>query len=200
IDKQTYGRLAMAGALCGLATLFTQTRGAAAAVGFAAYVSWKYGRRRKWRTLLGALYFLCAFFLILVAVVSVYLVSQAGWRTFAYSTIVFPLKYYAQWFWNRPEVFLTEVPLLPSPLELPAVAIWLFIHALLPCVYVLLLVREARLGTKAPEEPWDKLMLLAFVGMALLLSVSFSASWLRLCSVSLPALIIFAWLVKSSGR
>ena len=127
-------------------------------------------------------------------------VSQVGWRTFAYSTIVFPLKYYPRWFWNTPAVYLTEVPLLPEPLEIPAIGIWLFVHVLLPSIYILLFVRRARLAGAPAEEPWDKLMLLAFVGMSLFLSVSFSASWLRLCSVALPGLIIFAWFIETSGR
>ena len=201
IEKRSYRRLAAAGTLCGLATSFTQSRGAAAVLGIAAYLFWEHHRRRQnWRELLKAEFCLCGPFLGWTVTLAAYLVSQVGWRTFAYSTIVFPLKYYPLWFWNTPAVYLTEVPLLPEPLEMPAVGIWLFVHLLLPSIYILLFVRRARLAGGSSDEPWDKLMLLAFVGMSLFLSVSFSASWLRLCSVSLPGLIILAWFIKTSGR
>jgi hypothetical protein len=43
-------------------------------------------------------------------------------------------------------------------------------------------------------------MLLSVVGLFLFVGVAFAASWLRLCSVSLPGMIVFVWFVKSSGK
>lgn len=57
--------------------------------------------------------------------------------------------------------------------------------------------RESRVR---PEEPWDRLMLVSLVGLFLFLGIAYSPEWVRLCSVSLPALIVFAWFLSSAGR
>jgi len=129
-----------------------------------------------------------------------YFISQVGFKRFFFSTVIFPLRYFPLWYWNTPQVYLTEVPVMPFILELPALGVWFAIHLLLPLVYLLFLARWWRAAKARPEERWDRLMLLSVVGLSLFLGVAFSPSWLRLCAVSLPAMIVFVWFVKSSSK
>lgn len=194
-------RLAGAGTLCGVATLFTQSRGPAAILGLTLFLLWeRHQKKQTWLHVMKAQASLWLPFLVTTLAAITYLIERAGFQQFFYCTVTFPLKYYRLWFWNTPWVYLTEVPVFPWPLQLPAVAIWLSVHLLLPLVYLLYLARWWRVAKARPGEPWDRLMLLSLVGLCLFLSVATSPSWLRLCSVSLPALIVLAWFVRSSGR
>ena len=201
IEKRGRWRLAAAGLLCALATLFTQNRGVPAVLGMALFLWWEWKTKKEnWRELLRAQACLFVPFLAITLGAATYFISQVGFERFIYSTVIFLFKYFPLWYWSTSQVYLTEVPLFPFILELPAIGLWLSIHLLLPLIYLLFLVRWWRVARVRPEEPWDRLMLLNIVGLFLFLGVAFSPSWLRLCSVSLPALILFVWFVKSSGR
>jgi len=201
INKRTPWRLAGAGALCGLATLFTQTKGVAAVVGLAAFLIWEVrSKGLKRRSLLKAVVCLFGSFLAITLAEIAHLIGAVGLERLTYCIGVFPLKYFSLWYWNTPRAYLSEVPNLSGILEAPALGIWLSIHILVPLIYVLFLVRWSRVAKTHPEEPWAGLMLLSLVGLFLFLSVASSPSWLRLCSGSLPALVVFVWFVKSSGR
>ena len=201
IEKRNQRRLAAAGLLCGLATLFTQNRGVPAVVGIALFLWWEWKiKKENWRNLLRAQACLFGPYLAITLATVAYFISKVGFERFFFSTVIFPLKYFPLWYWNTPQVYLTEVPVFPFVFELPALGVWFSIHLLLPLIYLLFLVRWWRVAKARPEEPWDRLMLLSLVGLFLFLGVAFSPSWLRLCSVSLPALILFVWFSKSSGR
>ena len=201
MKKRNQRRLAAAGLLCGLATLFTQNRGVPTVVGIALFLLWEWKiKKENWRDLLRAQACLFGPYLAITLATVAYFISKVGFERFFFSTVIFPLKYFPLWYWNTPQVYLTEVPVFPLVFELPALGIWFSIHLLLPLTYLLFFVRWWRVAKARPEEPWDRLMLLSLVGLFLFLGVAFSPSWLRLCSVSLPALILFVWFVKSSGR
>jgi hypothetical protein len=204
IERRTPPRLALAGALFGLATLFTQTVGPAAALGSAVFLLWECRTKNQ-----ASREFVKRLLILLVPLVAVatigvaYLVARAGLSGFTYCTIVFPSKFFRLWYWNTPQVYLaeSEMPLFSSLLlELPAVCIWFFVHFLVPFIYLIFLVRMFRQAKTHPLEPWDKLTLLTTVGLFEFLAVAYSPSWLRLCSVAFPAIIVFVWLVKSSRR
>ena len=204
IERRTPPRLALAGALFGLATLFTQTIGPAAALGTAVFIFWEYraknlASREFVKRLLILLVPLVAVDLIVVA----YLAARAGLSAFAYCIVIFPYKFFRLWYWNSPQVYLanSEMPLFSSLLlELPAVCVWFFVHFLVPFIYLIFLVRMFRQAKSHPFEPWDRLTLLTTVGLFEFFTVAYSPSWLRLCSVAFPGIIVFVWLVKSSRR
>jgi len=201
IDNRSPARLAAAGLLCGLAALFTQNRGVSALIGIACYLLWEWkSKEQDGRALLRAQAFLLVPFLVPILAAVAYFVSRAGLEPVFNAIVIFPVKYFHLWYWNTSAVYLTEVPDMPFILELPALGVWFSIHLLLPLVYLLFLVRWWQRAKARPEEPWDRLMLLTIVGLFLFVGVAFSASWLRLCSVSLPAMIVFVWFVKSSGK
>ncbi len=192
-------RLALAGALCGVATLFTQTSGTAAAFGIALFLFWEFRQKTpNWRQLLKLQVCLWLSLAVFTLGPVAYLVARAGFEPFYSSTILFPAKYFRLWFWNTPHVYLYEVPHLDGPLEIAAIGLWLSIHVLLPAVYLVFLARWLRLRRVQTAEPWDRLMLLSLVGLCLFISVTSSPSWLRLCSVSFPGMIVLVWLTRSS--
>lgn len=199
IEKRSLPRIAGAGALCGLATLFTQSRGPAAVLALAVFLLWEcLTKKQGWRKLVKSEFCLFAGFAAAALPLLTYFAFQTGLRHFAECTFVFLMRYWNKWFWGTPHVYMAEPPIYPFWVELPALGIWLFIHALLPLVYLLFLVRYVREKRAHPEEPWDRLMLVTIVGLCLFLGIAFSPTWMRLCSVSLPALIVFVWLIKSS--
>jgi hypothetical protein len=62
-------------------------------------------------------------------------------------------------------------------------------------IYILFFVRYRWQAQSRPREAWDRLMLVGLVGSFLFLSVAPSPSYLRLCAVSPPALILLVWFV-----
>ena len=198
IGKRSPSRLGAAGALCGLATLFTQSRGVMAIWGFAAFLLWE-GRAKKqgWGWIVKVQSYLFVPFLATTLPPVAYLVWKVGLGRFLACTVVFLMKYWSKWYWGTPNVYMADPPLFPLLLEPPVLLVWLFIHALLPFVYVLFFLRYHKLSKTHPDEPWDRLMLVNMLGIFLFLGIAFSPVWFRLISVAPPALIVFVWLIKS---
>lgn len=206
MEKRTRWRITGAGFLCGLSALFTQSHGSAAVLGIALFLLWE-GRVKKqpWREPLGREVCLLASSFAAAFPVVAYYAAKAGIRRLVFCTVIFPLKYFPKWYWNTPQVYLAEVPLNSGWLQVPAVGIWLFMHLLVPMVYLVLLVRCWRQTPTRQEEPppgagTDRLMLLSVVGLSLFAGIASSVSWLRLCATSLPAMVLLVWLVRSPGR
>lgn len=194
-------RMALAGVLCGLASFFTLPRGLLAALGFAIFLVWERRRNPEGSGLLGSELSLAASYLVTVFGTNAYFVWKAGLSRFIESTIIFGVRYYqADAQGNTLRTYLAAPPSLHPWYGLPWVAEYLVIHVLLPGVYLLFALRYWREGRRRPELPWDRLMLIGIAGMALFVSVAPAPSYFRLCVVSLPALILFAWLLTRPGR
>jgi hypothetical protein len=199
--KRSPSRLAAAGMLCGLATLFTQSRGVVAIAAFTAFLLWEWrAKKRDWNWLLKAEMYLLAAFLATTLPPVAYLVWKVGLGRFISCTIVFLMKYWSKWYWGTFAVYMAFPPSLPPWLMPPALLVWFFIHALIPFVYIAFLVRYYRQAKLHPEEPWDRLMLVNIVGIFLFLGIAFSPAWFRLISVSPTGLIVLVWLIKSSPK
>jgi len=82
--------LGVAGALLGLATLFTSSRGVFVVAGALLFYVWKF---RGWRSASGAIVKLLLPFFTVVVLSMAYLAYVAGPRVFFESVIVFPLRY-----------------------------------------------------------------------------------------------------------
>ncbi len=207
LERRTPVRLVGAAAFCGLASFFTQTRGVVAVLGFAVFLLWEGARKgRGWRTLLESEVYLFGAFLVTIGAANAYFVQKAGLKRFLDCTVLFVIRYFpSDSTYNSLKAYTADLPeLLFSgswiTYRLPALGIWLFIHALLPFVYGAFFVRYRREAHARPQEPWDRLMLLNITGLFQFMGVAPAPSWFRLCSVSLPALIILIWLVRSPGR
>jgi hypothetical protein len=200
--KRSPSRWAAAGALCGLATLFTHSRGIVAIAGFAVFLVWE-GRTKKqsWGWLLKAAMYLVIPFLATTLPVVAYLAWKVGLKLFINCTVVFLLKYWSKWYWGTRYVYGADLPVnLPLGLEVGALLMWIFIHLLLPFVYILFYVQYRRRALAHPEEPWDRLMLVCIVGFFLFLGISSSPVWFRLISVAPPALILYVWLIAAPAK
>ena len=198
MPERSPSRLAAAGALCSLATVFTQSRGIVAIAGFAAFLLWEWSaKKRDWGWLVKAGLCLVIPFLAMTLSVLAYLAWKVGPGLFINCTVIFLMKYWSKWFWGTLYVYGADLPILPLWLEAPALLLWIFMHLLLPFVYILFYVHYRRHAIARPEEHWDRAMLLCIVGFFLFLGIASSPIWFRLISVAPPALILYVWLIKS---
>ena len=202
IDRRSPRRVAIAGALCGLAACFTQSAGLMALLAFATFLCWEHRKEStKLRSLIQQEALLVASSALAALFVSGYFVWRAGLAKFLYCTLIFNLRYYGSFAggstWHG---YMIGLAGFLHWQRIPGLLGFLLVHALLPLVYILFLVRYQRRSKQASGEHWERLMLINLVGLASLLSVALAPTWARLYYVSLPALILFAWILKSEGR
>ena len=194
-------RLAGAGALFGLSSCFTQMRGLPAALGVAVFLIWEARRnhqniRRFWKS---QFQLWCPFVTVLVGF-NAYFAWQAGLHNVLYDTVIFGLRYYPSEAWNNYRVYMIDMPRFHPWYRLPALGIFLSIHLLIPLIYILFFARYWTTANQRPDAPWDRLMLLNLTGLFLFLGMAPAPSWLRICAVSPPGLILFVWFWNSPGR
>jgi len=202
IEKRTPPRMAVVGMLCGLAAFFTQTRGLLAFIGFAVYLVWEHRRSGQGRrAFLKSEAFLAASFSSTVFATDAYFIWKAGLSRFLESTVTFVIRYYpADSISNTFRTYLLNPPDLQPWQGLPWVVTYLLVHILVPGAYLLFTVRYWKQARQQPQYPWDRLMLINITGLFLFLSVAPAPSYYRLCFVSLPALILFVWLLTLPGK
>lgn len=199
-EVRTRPRLAAVGVLCGLASFFTQARGVLAVVGFVLFLVWEH-RRKAARGLLQDQVCLVSSFLITAVVTNAYFVWEAGLARFLQCIVTFGVRYYSgDSLSNTYRTYLVHPPPLRPWYGLPFFLIYFSIHILVPAVYLLFLVRYHREARANPDEPWDRLMLLSITGLFLFIGIAPAPSVFRLCVVSLPAWIVFAWLLTFPGK
>lgn len=189
--------IGLAGALCGVAASFTQTKGAFITLGFLIYLLWRMIDRNEsaatfWRrsSLLSAAA-LCAFLAI-----NLPFILMVGWTKWVESVIDFPLRYY---------------PTIPGQTGL---ALWAhlrghgiligicvaFLYGVVIAVYPIFLLVLVRRSRTERREPWDHLLLIAITGLALFLPIAPGMTPLRVSTVSLPAMVLLGWLVSRANR
>jgi hypothetical protein len=200
IENRSVARLACAGALCGLATCFTQSE-VLATVGLGLFLLWESRRNRvPCRSLLKKEGYLISSFLATVLAFNGYFVWKAGLRRFFYHTAVFVEKYFLAGKSGNWKVYMGFWPSVHIWPNWPDLAAWPFIHALIPLVYILFFVRYCREARRRPEKPWDRLMLVNVMGVFMFLSVAPSPAYVRLYCVSLPGLVVLSWFLDLPFR
>jgi hypothetical protein len=199
MDGNTLPRVALAGALSGVAACFTQSKGAMAVTAFVVYLA-AYANSRseilpngRWKKslLLGGV--AAGVF----AAVNLYFIQAAGLRTWLYCLIVYPLRYYPSPTINNWRVLIDG---FPSHAGLITWAVFSFVYATVPLVYFVFLIGKRRLLKEEGGERRDKLLLVAMTGLAMFLAVASSPSLKRLATVSPPAMILLAWLLNQPGK
>jgi hypothetical protein len=201
VERITALRLVSAGALCGVAMCFTQSTGLPAVLGLVLFLLWAtVTRQLSWGNFRTAQRYIWIPFFIVVALFNAYFVFMAGFSTFVQDTIVFGLRYWHYDVWNTFGAYMTDMPTFHPWYRLPALAIWASMYLLTPLIYILFFVRYRDEKEDRPSEPWDRLVLIAIMGVMLFLGVAVAPSWLRLCTVAPPGIIIFVWFLTSRGR
>ena len=183
IEKRSPTRVAGAAALCATASFFTQTRGVAAVAALAVFLWWEHCKEGRsgwspWKVEV----LLTGVFSAVTVGLNLYFVWVVGVRRFLWSTVIFVLKYYPT---DSPSNnFRAYLAFAPSVAHWysPVFASWVFIHALLPFVYLPFFVRCWRESQKRPEQPWGRLMLVSLVGFSLFGGVAPAPDYWRLCN------------------
>jgi hypothetical protein len=190
-------RLAGIGALLGLAGFFTQTHGGFAAFGFGLFlIAQECMTERNWRNLAKALTVLFASFAVVLAALNGYFVIPIGIQKLWYFQVSYSRQYLA--FGQHP--LLLGIGTLPTWHGLPTFMERAFVYLALPIVYGLVLVRIWRKSRSSIDREWKDVMLLCFVGLSLLLEVSFSPNYVRVYAVSMPGIVLLVWILGRSGK
>jgi hypothetical protein len=195
-------RVAAAGALCALATLFTQTAGFAAFLAVAFYVVWQgYANPEDSRGSVPArlVALLLPYAAILGAVLG-FFARAAGVHQLYFDLVLFSLHYFATAHKNLPSDYLHQFPPVHGASDLLRFIPVLFIYALVPYIYIVSLFRIARSGATLPARLRQNLMLLNLVGLGLFLSIVHAARFFRLSTVAAPAILVCMWLLSERGR
>ncbi len=202
VGKRSPERLAGAAALCALASFFTQARGVVAVVGLAIFLWWEHRmKRQSGRSLLKAELILASVFGAVTLGLNLYFIWAVGLKRFLWCTVTFGLKYYSvDAPSNSLQAYMAFAPTVAHWYDLPALLPWVFIHALVPLVYLLFFARFWSESKKRPDQPWDRLMLMSLVGFFLFAAVAPAPGYGRLGKASLPGLIIFGWFLSSRGK
>ena len=182
-------RIALAGALLGAASFFTQTRGPFALLGLAVFILWDWCiAKGRWSELLARQLLLLLSFIATLTALSSYYITTAGFGTIWYFQITYV----------REHLVKARSFGLPEPVSwrrLPSVAQYLWIYVSLPIVYAVSLYRCWR-GPAAKN--CRAVTLLALVGLCLLAEVALSVNWLRVFVVSMPGIILLAWIISET--
>ena len=187
LTDRSLARTAMAGALIGLATFFTQTAGAAAWFVFAIAlfydrepVASRYAMLRKQASLLLS----AALIWFLLSASTLW---HVGWRTLWYFQVIFPQRYELREDKNPIRVFLSAFPHAVSILTVEQVIFYLLLISVTPVVLCVLLWKRRRTEPHRDDTP---IFLLAAVGLLLMVEVITRRTWTRLYADFLPSLIL----------
>jgi hypothetical protein len=197
-DRRTHLRLALAGALCGIAACFTQSLGFLILLAFGLFLYWEARRTSApAKILIGKQLLLVSSFVLALGAGTFPFIHAVGWRAFIRSTLIFSFRYYPTLSGaNDVQGYLGGVAGFLHWQRTPDLLGFVFIHVLLPLIYILVLVRYYRGSPQHTAQPWDALMLINLFGIFSLISVAAAPTWARLYYVSLPALILFVWFLE----
>ncbi len=194
VRRRSVSRIAAAGALLGLATCFTQTRGLVAlAVG--AFLVWENrlkpeSERHLWRDEIS----LFTPFTILAGAGCAYVIWSGGLARFFRDIVEFPLLYYRQGYANSWSTsFFLFFPTARG------IAEWILMKLLVPGAYLAFGIYSWGAAKRGDDRVSTESTLLAIFGFALFATIAYAAPHVRLAEVSLPAIILTIWMLDRSG-
>jgi hypothetical protein len=197
----TTRRLLAAGALLGLASFFTQTRGVIACMVVVAYLLWEARQRRLSVWMLSRqVGLLVAAFSVSLAALYAYFIRSVGFKLLWDLQVSYVGHYKVRNY--KADPLDLGLPHELTLHNLPALAQYLAVYALAPlaCGIVLLQrVLSTRQPSAAGSGTWDPVLLLSLVACALLAEVATDISWLRLYCVAMPCMVLFIWLIGERG-
>ena len=190
-------RIMAAGALLGLASFFTQTRGFLVAIAIA--VAFVFDGFNNDESLANAARDILAFlfsFLVSWVSLSSYLLASMGWRRLLTFQITAAQRYVIHG-WTIMSLGIPAEDMAWNKLHL--VIQYIFVYLLLPSVYAICAWKcwpsRERLFLSR-----QRVVLLTSAGLAMMLEVAQSPNWVRVYSVAMPAVILFVMLVQKPER
>ena len=192
-------RIFAAGALCGIATLFTQTQGVLVFAALVVYLLWLRRSDPDSPSYFVQLSTLILPFLVVVSSVLGYYICKAGFHTVFFDLILIPVRYLSSGEVNSPRTYLHQIPPVHAPSDIVRLIPVLFIYAIVPYVYFWGIYQLWRKRTEQTEVIRQNLVLLHLAGLALFLAVASGPRLFRLCTVAPPAILIFVWLLNQQG-
>lgn len=196
MEGQGARQLLAAGALCGLATMFTQTQGAMVSAAIAMVIFCESESTVRVRRL--------ALFLAPLAAVVVGMLGYCCWKagvgTVGFDLLEFPRRYLSSGEVNSPKAYLRQFPRVHSLGDGVRALPFVFVYALVPYVYIagFLKLRHEDDGVSR-EQRRDAILLLA-IGVALFLAVASAPRFFRLCTVAAPAVVTLVWLLEGGSK
>jgi hypothetical protein len=199
-SKRTFQRLILAGALCGIASCFTQPRGV---VGVAAIVLFllieKFFKKQTWTELLKSILCVWIPFALVIAFLSLYFIASAGFDAYYFATFVFPVKHYPADIWNNPQAYFKDVPnfgTIPMSQYLRLAAPSLFFYFLIPFIYLIFFAVFWLKRQTIPRERQLELIFINLAGLMLAIGVFSSPTAGRLYQVSIFGIISLFWIYQ----
>ena len=193
-------RIVASGALCGVAALFTHTQGGLSLVAIVLYLVVTHRKDERNTSMLREVALLSVPFVAIVGGVIGYYAFRVGLRTIFYWTIYFPLVYFSTIDAHTPRAYFQQVPGLHGPRNLLSSLPYLVIHLIVPFSYVFYLARLIRKRTEIEPLLWARVLLITLVGFATFFSVMSAPTFLRLCVVAPPALILCVWYFSGTSK
>jgi hypothetical protein len=190
-------RIMAAGALCAIATLFTQTQGGLTFLALTLYLLWRKRCDQESSVLKQVVAAALPFTLVLCCVLGYY-AYRAGFRTIFFDLFVFPTRFLSGEV-NSPRTYLRQLPPIHRPVDLVHLIPFVFIYALVPYIYLAGLYHLWRTRDVLPVVLRQQLVLLHLAGVALFLAVVSGPRFFRLCTVAPPAILICVWLISQPG-
>ena len=190
--------LVWAGVFCGLMASFTQSKGAAVTLGLLIYIAWRSKQQERslldrWQqSLLLAVTAFTVFF-----VINSYYIFKLGIAEWCRWLVIFPFRYYPTMpgqTWRSPAL---EFRASVGPMKWCCAS---FLYLAVPLIYLNFLRIMRRYRRADPDQPWDQLLLVAIVGLAMFVSVAPSLSIMRASTVAAPAMILMAWHLTRAGK
>ena len=193
LRTRSLARITMAGACCGLSSLFTQTRGLAVVLALAGFFWWETRARKAGDHIFrNRLLVLLAGYAVVLGAGLSYFLWVAGPHTVFDATVLFPVRYYGSY--NAASRFWEPLAKWPqNGGQIPGFIAALFLHAL-PLAYFVFPF-DIKGDTTCSAETKARLVLIAAVGSALFLEVINSASLIRLVITDALAVILVLWMV-----
>lgn len=177
------------GALLGLASFFTQTRGVAALLAWIVFlVAGQLRHYKPWSEVCRQIGLLLSGFAVAWLLLDIHFIATAGLSRLIYFQIMHATRYIAK---AKGDFFLG----LPAPLtwrNLPKLTPSLSVYLLLPVIYLFTLWKCWR-NRRDPAFPWEQLALLALTGLFLLLEIAPHVNMLRVYIISAPAFLLLGW-------
>ncbi|HEY6413908.1 MAG TPA: hypothetical protein VIX42_09480 [Edaphobacter sp.] len=189
-------RICIAGALCGVATLFTQTQGALAFVAIAIYLVWFRRFEGEDRSIAVRLAALGVPFILIVGSVLGYYAYLVGVRTLFFDLVVFPLRFLSSGDVNSPRTYLHQFPSVHRLADVIRLIPFMFVYILVPYVYFFGLYEQWRRREEISGTLRQHIVLLNLVGLGLFLAVVNGPRFFRLSTVAPPAILICVWVLS----